>query len=248
MSCGQVRREWCFGQMNGIHRTDDGDMSVAPVSVYVADDSFLFREGLAQVLAQSPDIRVAGLFPGPDALLAAVDAAPPQVVVTDMRMAPTQTNEGMKVAERLRKSHPGVGVIILSTHGNPQYAAELLVSGASGRGYLLKDRVHDLDYLVSAIRAVAAGECRVDTQLIESLVSTRRQHSPLEQLTPRQREILADIAGGLSNQGIAVSRGLTLGAVEKHVSEIFGRLGLSSDEGISRRVHAVLLYLSDRNR
>lgn len=234
--------------MNGIHRTGDGDKPVAPVSIYVADDSFLFREGLAQVLAQSPEIQVAGLFAGPDTLLAAVDAAPPQVVITDMRMAPTQTNEGMQIAERLRKSHPRVGVIVLSSHGSPQYAAELLVSGAGGRGYLLKDRVHDLDHLVSAIRAVAAGECRVDTQLIESLVATRRRRTPYEQLTPRQREILSDIAGGLSNQGIAASRGLTLGAVEKHVSEIFARLGLSGDEGISRRVHATLLYLSGIDR
>lgn len=230
------------------HHTGNRDEAIASVSVYIADDSFLFREGLAQVLAQSADIKVTGRFAGPDALLAAVDAAPPQVVVTDMRMAPTQTNEGMQIAERLRKSHPGVGVIVLSSHGSPQYAAELLVSGAAGRGYLLKDRVHDLDHLVSAIRAVAAGECRVDTQLIESLVSNRRQRAPCEQLTPRQREILADIAGGFSNQGIASSRGLTLGAVEKHVSEIFGRLGLSSDEGISRRVHAVLIYLSGRDR
>lgn len=248
MFCGLFPREWCFAQMNGIHRTGDGGGPVVPVSIYIADDSFLFREGLAQVLAQAQGIRVAGLFAGPDSLLAAVDAAPPQVVLTDMRMAPTQTNEGMQIAERLRKSHPGVGVIVLSSHGSPRYAAELLVSGAGGRGYLLKDRVHDLDHLVSAIRAVAAGECRVDTQLIESLVSTRRQRSPHEQLTPRQREILADIAGGLSNQGIAASRGLTLGAVEKHVSEIFSRLGLSSEEGISRRVHATLLYLSGSDR
>jgi DNA-binding NarL/FixJ family response regulator len=217
---------------------------VAPVRVVIADDSFLIREGLAQLLSMSSQVQVVGRFADPASLLAAVDAESPDVVVTDIRMPPTQTDEGMRVAERLRESHPRVGVVVLSQHGSAQYAAQLLASGAGGRGYLLKDRIHDLDHLVATICAVATGECRIDAQLIESLVSRRRQRSPMEELTPRQREILADIAGGLSNLAIARERGLTQRAVEKHVSEIFGRLGLANDEAISRRVHATLLYLS----
>lgn len=217
-----------------------------PLRVMIADDSFLVREGLEQVLSLAPQVTVVGCFADPAALLAAVDAGSVDVVITDIRMPPTQSDEGMQLAERLRRTHPRVGVIVLSQHGSALYAAQLLASGASGRGYLLKDRVHDLDHLVSTIEAVAAGECRVDAQLVDSLVAARRARarSPLEDLTPRQREILADIASGRSNLAIARDRGLTLRAVEKHVSEIFGRLGLANDETMSRRVQAALLYLS----
>jgi DNA-binding NarL/FixJ family response regulator len=217
----------------------------APIRVAIADDSYLIREGLAQVLSASPRVRVTGLYADAASLLAAVDADLPQVVVTDIRMPPTQTDEGMQVAERLRRTHPQVGVVVLSQHGSPEYAARLIESGASGRGYLLKDRIHDLDHLVSTICAVAAGECRIDAQLIDLLVTRKRKRSPMEELTPRQREILADIARGLSNMAIAREKDLTQRAVEKHISEIFGRLGLANDETISRRVHAALLYLSD---
>jgi DNA-binding NarL/FixJ family response regulator len=219
--------------------------SPSPVRVMIADDSYLIREGLAQVLAQSPRVRVTGLHSDPASLLKAVDADPPDVVVTDIRMPPTQTDEGMQVAERLRLTHPQVGVVVLSQHGSAQYAARLLDSGASRRGYLLKDRIHDLDHLVSTICAVANGECRIDSQLIESLVARKRKRSFLDELTPRQREIMGDIARGLSNLAIAQERGLTQRAVEKHVSEIFGRLGLTDDETISRRVHATLLFLGE---
>lgn len=218
----------------------------APLRVMIADDSFLIREGLAQVLALSARVRVVGCYPDPVTLLAAVDEAPPDVVISDIRMPPNQSDEGMQAAERLRQTHPAVGVIVLSQHGSAQYAAQLLGAGASGRGYLLKDRIHDLDHLVSTIEAVAGGECRIDAQLIDSLVASRhsRVRSPLHDLTPRQREILADMAGGKSNMAIARDRQLTQRAVEKHVSEIFGRLGLGCDESISRRVHATLLFLS----
>lgn len=224
-------------------RVDAG--SAPPVRVMLADDSFLIREGLAQMLSLSPRVRVVGAFEEPAALLAAVDADPPQVVVTDIRMPPTHTDEGMQVAERLARTHPGVGVVVLSQHGSAQYAARLLAHGAGARGYLLKERIHDLEHLVGTICAVAAGECRIDAQLIDSLVARRRQRSPLEELTPRQREILGDIAAGHSNAGIAEHRRLTQRAVEKHVSEIFGRLGLANDEAISRRVRAALLYLAE---
>jgi DNA-binding NarL/FixJ family response regulator len=196
------------------------------------------------VLGLSPRIAVQGLCGDAPALLAAVERQPPDVVITDIRMPPTHTDEGMRIAEHLRRSHPQVGVVVLSQHGSATYAAELLGGGAAGRGYLLKDRIHDLDHLVSTICAVAAGECRVDALLVESLIARRRQRDPLEELTPRQREILADIARGLSNVAIARERGLSQRAVEKHVSEVFGRLGLLGDEAISRRVRATLLYLA----
>lgn len=215
----------------------------SPVTVAIADDSYLIREGLARLLALAPQVRVVGQYEDAPSLLAAVDAAPPQVVMTDIRMPPTQTDEGMRIAAQLRRTHPDVGVVVLSQHGSAQYAAQLLEDGAGGRGYLLKDRIHDLDHLVSTIRAVAAGECRVDAGLIDGLVQRRRARSPLDALTPRQREILADIAAGHSNLAIAQARELTQRAVEKHVSEIFGRLGLANDESASRRVRATLLYL-----
>jgi DNA-binding NarL/FixJ family response regulator len=224
--------------------------AIASLRVLIADDSYLIREGLRQLLALAPQIRVVGQCVDAPSLLAAVDADPPDVVITDIRMPPTQTDEGMQIAKRLRQTHPKVGVVVLSQHESAHYAADLLGSGAVGRGYLLKDRIHDLDHLVSTISAVAAGECRIDARLVDELVTRQRshQHSPLQDLTPRQREIMADVAQGKSNLAIANDRNLTLRAVEKHVSEIFGRLGLASDETISRRVHATLLYLAQRER
>ena len=221
----------------------------AALRVIIADDSYLIREGLRQLLAMVPQFQVVAQCVDAPTLLAAVAADPPDVVVTDIRMPPTQTDEGMQIAKQLRKTHPRVGVVVLSQHGSAQYAAELLASGAGGRGYLLKDRIHDLDHLVSTITAVAAGECRIDARLIDEWVARRgaHQHSRLEALTPRQRQIMADVAEGKSNMAIARDRSLTVRAVEKHVSEIFDRLGLTSDETISRRVHATLLYLSQRD-
>ncbi len=218
--------------------------------VVIADDSYLIREGLRQLLALAPQIRVVGQCVDAPSLLAAVDAEAPDVVITDIRMPPTQTDEGMQIARRLRQTHPTVGVVVLSQHESAIFAAELLDGGAAGRGYLLKDRIHDLDHLVSTITAVAAGECRIDARLVDELLSRqrRRQHSPLDELTPRQREIMADVAQGKSNLAIAREYDLTLRAVEKHVSEIFGRLGLANDESVSRRVQATLLYLAQRER
>jgi DNA-binding NarL/FixJ family response regulator len=171
------------------------------------------------------------------------------VVVTDMRMPPSQTDEGIQVARHLRESHPGMGVVVLSQHDSQEVAAQLLAPGAGGRAYLLKDRIHDLDHLVSTIKAVAAGECRIDARLIDELLERRqrRARTPLDGLTPRQRDILADVAEGKSNLAIANERQVSLRAVEKHVSEIFGRLGLATDESSSRRVRATLLYLGQRD-
>lgn len=210
----------------------------------IADDSVLIREGLHRMFSLAPQIRVVCTCVDAPSLLAAVEAEAPDAVLTDMRMPPTHTDEGLRIAQQLRVSHPRIGVIVLSQYIVTEYAAELLSQGATGRGYLLKDRIHDLDQLVEAVHAVAMGECRIDAQLVASLLARRRQREALDALTPRQREILSDIAAGHSNAGIAVLRGLTQRAVEKHVSEIFSRLGLPDDETASRRVHAVLLYLA----
>lgn len=222
----------------------------ASLRVVIADDSYLIREGLRQLLAMAPQIRTVAQCVDAPSLLAAVDADPPDVVITDIRMPPTQTDEGMQIAKRLRQTHPRIGVVVLSQHESAHYAAELLDAGAAGRGYLLKDRIHDLDHLVSTITAVAAGECRIDARLVDELVTRQRRHhhSPLDDLTPRQREIMADVAQGKSNLAIAREYDLTLRAVEKHVSEIFGRLGLANDETVSRRVQATLLYLAQPDR
>lgn len=150
--------------------------------VMVADDSYLIREGLRQLLSMSQEVEVVGTYPDMATLLAAVDDEPPDVVVTDIRMPPTQTDEGLKVAERLRVSHPGVGVVLLSQFDHLHYAIRLLSDGAAGRGYLLKDHIHDLEHMVSAIAATAAGDCRIDSHLVDGLLSRRRtrEHSPLE--------------------------------------------------------------------
>jgi len=221
-----------------------------PLRVMIADDSYLIREGLAQLLALAPQVQVVGRFAEPQALLAAIAADPPDVAMVDVRMPPSFTDEGLRAAEELKHTHTQVGVIVLSQHGNAQSAARLLAGGAAGCGYLLKDRIHDLEHLLSAIEAVAAGECRIDPQLIDSLVAGRRQRSTtsLENLTPRQREILAAIAAGQSNLAISRRFDVTQGAVEKHVNEIFSRLGIANDDSVSRRVLATLLFLADEPR
>lgn len=221
-------------------------LPAAPVSVMLADDSYLIRAGLAQLLGLSAAVRLVSSHADAEALLAAVDAEPPDVVIVDVRMPPSFTDEGLRVAERLRRTHPKVGVLLLSQQCTAHGAARLLAGGAAGRGYLLKDRVQDLPQLVSVIEGIAAGECRVDAELIDSLVGAQagRGHRPLEALTPRQREILAAIATGKSNLALAQAFDITRGAIEKHVNEIFTRLGIANDESISRRVHATLLYLT----
>lgn len=216
-----------------------------PLRVLVADDAYLVREGLRQLLELTEAVVVVGGCVDEPQTLAAVEADPPDVLVTDIRMPPTLTDEGIRIAEKLRVTHPGVGIVVLSQDGDVAFAARLLKDGASGRGYLLKDRVHDLDHLVSTIVAVARGECRVDPCLVQQLVRQQHHHpsSLLDSLTPRQRELLADVAEGKSNLAISRDRFLSLRAVEKHVSEIFSRLGITGDADVSRRVVAALLYL-----
>jgi DNA-binding NarL/FixJ family response regulator len=217
-----------------------------PVRVALADDSLLIREGLTRLLELAPGVRLASCHADPDSLLAAVAADPPDVVIVDVRMPPTFTDEGLRVAELLRNTHPQVGVLLLSQQRSAEAAARLLAGGAGGRGYLFKDHVHDLPYLLSAIEGVAAGECRIDPELIDGLLAARRRQNrgPLAALTPRQREILAAISVGKSNLAIAKQFEITQGAVEKHVNDIFARLGIANDESVSRRVRATLMYLT----
>jgi DNA-binding NarL/FixJ family response regulator len=216
----------------------------AVVRVLIADDAYLIREGLRQLLELSDAVEVVGSCADESETIAAIEASAPDVLIADIRMPPTFTDEGIRIAERLRASHPGLGVVVLSQEGDVDLAARLLRDGASGRAYVLKDGVHDLDQLVSTILAVTRGECRVDPVLVQRLVRARTSSgSRLSTLTPRQRELLADIAEGKSNLAIARDRFLSQRAVEKHVSEIFTRLGISGDADVSRRVRATLLYL-----
>lgn len=214
------------------------------VRVLVADDSYLMREGLRQLLALSDAVEVVGCAADEPGTLALIEQESPDVLLTDIRMPPSFTDEGILLAERLRRTRPEIGVVALSQESNVSYAARLLQDGASGRGYLLKDRVHDLEHLVATLVAVAEGECRVDSMLVQQLVRVRSGvPTLLDALTPRQRELLTDIAEGKSNAAIARDRFLSQRAVEKHVSEIFARLGIQGDADVSRRVRATLLYL-----
>jgi DNA-binding NarL/FixJ family response regulator len=175
----------------------------------------------------------------------------PEVAVVDIRMPPTHTDEGLRAAVKIRADHPGTAVLLLSQHVEPALAMTLFAGSAAGAGYLLKDRISDVAEFLSAVRRVAAGGTAVDPVIVSSLVARRRPDDPLAVLTPREREVLEHMASGHSNQGIADKLYLTLRAVEKYVSSVFGKLGLPATGGESRRVLAVLLFLrpeSDRNR
>jgi DNA-binding NarL/FixJ family response regulator len=216
------------------------------IRVVVAEDSFLVREGLEQLLEASPSVEVVASCGDVDSLLEAIERERPDVVLTDIRMPPTRTDEGIRVASRLRDSHPGTGVIILSQYSEPAYVIELLELGSDRRGYLLKERVHNRGELISAIEAVARGGSLIDPKIVEVLVDARAraERSPLLELTAREREVLAEIASGKSNSAVAESLVLTKRAVEKHINSIFMKLGLATDEDVSKRVKATLLFLA----
>jgi DNA-binding NarL/FixJ family response regulator len=216
--------------------------------VVVADDSYLIREALVQLLAEDGEVDVVAACGDYDATLAAVEAERPDVVVTDIRMPPSQTDEGIRVAQALHELSPETGVVVLSQYSDPQYALLLLEHGSAGRAYLLKERVHDRAELASAVAEVAQGGSVIDPKIIDVLVAarTRAEESPLAELTPREREILAEIAAGKSNAAIAESLVLTKRAVEKHINSIFLKLGLSQSQDASKRVKATLMFLADR--
>jgi len=216
--------------------------------VVVADDSYLVREAITHVLADAPGIELCAVCEHRDSLMAAIEAEAPDVVVTDIRMPPTGTDEGVRAANELRSRAPGIGVVVLSQYVEPGYALALLEHGSEGRAYLLKERVSDIGQLRQAIDDVARGGSVIDPKVVEVLVEarTRGHESPLRFLTPREREVLAEMAQGRNNAGIADALGLSERAVEKHINSVFAKLALSEEPDSHRRVKAVLLYLSSQ--
>jgi DNA-binding NarL/FixJ family response regulator len=215
--------------------------------VILAEDSFIVREGLRELLEARPDVDVVAVCGDLDGLLGAVGEHDPDVVVTDIRMPPSNTDEGIQAAAALRQSHPRVGVVVLSQYSQPGYALALLDSGSDGRAYLLKERVHDLGQLTSAIEAVAAGGSVIDPKVVEVLVAARARGdgTTLAELTEAERRVLAEIAQGKSNVAIAESLRLSKRAVEKHTHSIFTKLGLANSAEVSKRVKAALLFLAE---
>ena len=214
----------------------------------IAEDSLIVREGIQELLSSSPTTEVVATCDDADCAAGGRRRThEPDVVLTDIRMPPTRTDEGIQLAARLRESHPDVGVVVLSQFSEPTYVLGLLESGSDGRGYLLKERVHNRSELVSAIDTVAQGGSVIDPKIVEVLVEAkaRAERSPLNQLTPREREVLAEIAEGKSNTAIAESLVLTKRAVEKHINSIFMKLDLAADDDVSKRVKATLLFLAD---
>lgn len=210
--------------------------------VVIAEDSVLLREGVVRLLADAA-FEVAGGFGSADELLARMPALAPDVAILDIRLPPTHTDEGLRAALRIREDHPSVGVLVLSQYVELGLALQLLAGSAEGVGYLLKDRIGDVPEFVDAVRRVANGGSALDPIIVSTLLSRRRADDPLGDLTPREREVLALMAEGRSNQGIADALVITLRAVEKYVSTVFGKLGLPSTGSESRRVLAVLMYL-----
>jgi DNA-binding NarL/FixJ family response regulator len=217
-----------------------------PIRVVLAEDSYLVREGVTRLLGTADDIEVVAACDDYDSLLAAVDSEQPDVVLTDIRMPPTGTDEGIRAAEHLRETNPGTGVVLLSQYADPAYALSFLEKGSERRAYLLKERVSDLDQLRDAIVEVHRGGSVIDPKVVEALVAARSRaaESPITHLTPREREVLEQMAQGKNNAGIAAALTLTERAVEKHINSIFSKLGLSEEPDVHRRVKAVLLFLS----
>ena len=216
------------------------------VRVVVADDNYLVRQGVTRLIDAEPELSVAGVAGTFDELLEMVDAQAPDVVITDIRMPPTGTDEGVRAAALIRQRSPSIGVVVLSQYASPAYALALLEHGSDGRAYLLKDRVADADDLVDAVRTVARGGSVIDPKVVEELVNARARmaSSPIERLTPREREILGEMAQGKSNAAIAATLILSERAVEKHINSIFSKLHLTEEPDVNRRVKAVLVYLS----
>ncbi|HEY3069920.1 MAG TPA: response regulator transcription factor [Gaiellaceae bacterium] len=210
--------------------------------VVLAEDSVLLREGVARIL-QDAGFDVVGQAGTADDLMLKVRSYSPDVAVVDIRMPPTHTDEGLRAAQEIREKHPGVGVLVLSQYVEPAYAMELLAESAEGVGYLLKDRISDVRDFADAVRRVADGGSALDPAIVSQLVGRRRGDDPLDQLTPREREVLGLMAEGRSNQGIAERLVVTERAVEKHVTSIFGKLRLPAAAEDHRRVLAVLAYL-----
>ena len=218
-----------------------------PIRLVLAEDDYLVREGVRRLLETRPELEVAAVCGDLPSLLAAVDAERPDVVVTDIRMPPNSIDEGIQAAERLRTTNPDVGVVVLSQYSNPSYVLALLEGGSAGRAYLLKERVRDLAQLVAAIRAVAEGGSVIDPKVVEALVAedARGEESPLSTLTPRERDVLREMAEGKNNTAIAEALVLTERSIEKVIHSIFLKLGLTWETAVHKRVKAVILFLAE---
>jgi DNA-binding NarL/FixJ family response regulator len=217
------------------------------IRLVVADDHYLVREGIRRLLEAQPDLEVASACADLASLLATVEEAPPDVVVTDIRMPPGGADEGIQAAKRLRETNPDVGVVVLSQYATPSYVLALLEGGSEGRAYLLKERVDDVEQLVTAIRTVAEGGSVIDPKVVEALVAenARVDESPLNELTPRERDVLREMAEGKNNAAIAETLFLTERSVEKVIHSIFLKLGLTWETSVHKRVKAVILYLAE---
>ena len=218
-----------------------------PIRIVLAEDQYLVREGLRSVLETQEGLEVVSVCGDLDSLLVTVAAERPDVVVTDIRMPPGNTDEGIQAATRLRETDPEVGVVVLSQYATPGYLLALLNGGSERRGYLLKERVKDLEQLAAAIRAVAEGGSVFDPKVVEILVAenARSEESPLNELTPRERDVLREMAEGKNNAAIARALVLTERSVEKVIHSIFLKLGLTWEPAVHKRVKAVVLYLAE---
>jgi DNA-binding NarL/FixJ family response regulator len=217
-----------------------------PIRLVIAEDHYLVREGVRRLLETQPELEVAAVCGDLDSLLAAVKEEKPDVVVTDIRMPPSNVDEGIRAAEQLRETDPDVGVVVLSQYANPTYALALLERGSARRSYLLKERIQDLEQLVAAIHTVAEGGSVIDPKVVDALVAenARGDESRLNQLTPRERDVLREMAMGKSNAAIGESLFLAERSVEKVIHSIFLKLGLTWETSVHKRVKAVILYLS----
>ena len=227
----------------------DSQSAGARLRVVMAEDSYMIREFLAALLSQTAEIELAAVCGSAPELEQAIETLHPDVVVTDIRMPPSEGNEGIRIAAALRETAPEVGVVVLSQYAETEYALELLEHGTGGRAYLLKERIRSKEQLLDAIAAVARGGSVIDPSIVDVLIQarTRIENSRLSQLTPRERELLAEIATGKSNGAIAESLFLTKRAVEKHVNAIFAKLDLPETADVSRRVKATLIFLSEQD-
>ena len=218
-----------------------------PIRVVLAEDHYLLREGMRRLLESRAELEVVAVCDDLDSLFAAVVRERPDVVVTDIRMPPRNLDEGIRAAEQLRTSDPDVGVVVLSQYLEPKYALALFEGGTERRAYLLKERVKDVAQVAAAVVAVAAGGSAIDPKVVEALVAAKgsREQSPLRELTPRERDVLREMAEGKNNASIAAALFLTEGSVEKVVHSIFRKLGLGWESSVHKRVKAVILYLAE---
>ena len=218
-----------------------------PIRLVLAEDHYLVREGVRRLLEAQPELEVVAVCGDVDSLFEAVARERPDVVVTDIRMPPGHTDEGIQAARRLRETNPGLGVVVLSQYANPGYALALLDAGSAGRAYVLKERVHDLEQLLAAIRAVSTGGSLIDPKVVEGLVADRARAaaSPLGELTTRELDVLRKMAEGRNNASIAEDLVVTERSVEKVIHSIFMKLGLTWEPAVHKRVKAVILYLAE---